>query len=132
MSKLKNVNQELSSTISAEVDNLVYQVKESTVGEVKKALIETNDSISLSCNEFQRKLLAEVNDSEKKMKAASENFSQGVDKINKALEDKLRELEDKQKSFFAFEGAKNFFFWFSQLVSLGALGLLIYFLFFKK
>jgi hypothetical protein len=126
------VNQELSSTISGEVDNLVYQVKDATVGEVKKALTETNDSISLSCNEFQRKLLAAVNDSEIKMKAASENFSQGVGKINVALDDKLRELEDKQKSFFAFEGAKHFFFWLSILINFGTFGLLIFFLFFKK
>jgi len=132
VSKLKNVNQELSTTITAEVDNLISQVKEATVREVRQSLKDTNDAINTSCNKFQRTLLTAVNDAETEMKATAENFNQEVDKINMALDEKLRELDSKQREFFAFEGAKSFFFWLSQLVSLGTFALLIYFLFFKK
>jgi hypothetical protein len=56
------------------------------------------------------------------MKVTAEKYSQEVDKINKALDDKLRELEHKQSKFFAFDGAKHFFFWLSLLANFGTFG----------
>jgi replicative DNA helicase len=107
-------------------------VRTATVEEVKQALKNTNDTINQSCNDFQRKLTTAVDTAETQMKVTAEKYSQEVDKINKALDNKLRELEDKQRQFFMFSGVKHFFFWLSQIVSFGTLALLIHFLFFKK
>jgi hypothetical protein len=132
VSKLKNANQEICTTITAEVDRLVEQVKTATVGEVKRSLQDTNDSINRSCNEFEHRLTTAVSTAEFQMKQAAEKYSQGVDKINAALDEKLQELNQKQKQFFTFEGAKSFFFWLSMIANFGTLGLLIHFLWGKK
>jgi t-SNARE complex subunit (syntaxin) len=110
------VNEELATTITVEVDRLLNQVRTATVGEVKDALRTTNDTITQSCSKFNQQLTGAADTTETQMKATVENFNQEVDRINMALCEKLRELESKQREFFAFEGAKHFSFGFHSLL----------------
>lgn len=126
------MNQELSDTITTEVDNLTNSVRSATVSEVKTSLRETNSSIYMATNDFKTKIIMVASEEEKRLKDTVNNFKKQTDEMNKALDEKLEEISSIQRRFFMFNGAKHFFFWFSQFVSFFTLGLLIYFLFFKK
>lgn len=126
------MNQDLSITITTEVDKLINRVQSATVSEVKDSLRETNSSISQATNDFKNKLIMAASEEEQRMNDTVRNFKTQTDEMKKALEEKLEEIKSTQRQFFMFNGIKQFFFWASQVVSLCTLGLLIYFIFFKK
>ncbi|MEG0900306.1 MAG: hypothetical protein RSF40_11435 [Oscillospiraceae bacterium] len=58
-------------------------------------------------------------------------YEKTVTSVLSRMKSHLRDFESSKRQFFQFDGAKNFFFWASQAVSFGTLGLLVYVLFFR-
>lgn len=79
-------------------------VKTAVVEQVNQAL-ENNNTVLTNL----------INQMDEKMK-----------EINKLMENRLVDFENKKRQFFMFNGIKNFLFWSSQVVSFATLGLLIW------
>lgn len=88
---------------------MTTNVKTAVVEQVSQALENNNNTLSNSINQMDEKMK----------------------EINKLMENRLVDFENKKRQFFMFNGIKNFLFWSSQVVSWGTLGLLIWIVFFK-
>lgn len=79
-------------------------VKTAVVEQVNQALENNNTVLENSINQMDEKMK----------------------EINKLMENRLVDFENKKRQFFMFNGIKNFLFWSSQVVSFATLGLLIW------
>lgn len=120
VSKLKNVNQELSITISDQVFDLVDSVRSATVAEVQAALTANKQELGTATVELHRTL-----------QATGQKMESTVSQIEKRLDSKLSELETKQRRFFAMDGFKHYVFWSLPVIQLAEIALLVWLLFFK-
>lgn len=87
-------------------------------------------------DKIRKEIMAEVKTSlaanKRSIEQAASDMDSKMKEVNELMENQLNEFNYKKKQFFRFDGVKNFFFWFSQAISIITLGLLVYFLFFKR
>lgn len=107
--KMENVNNLLNKNIQTTITELTSDIRNATVTEVKESLDFIN---------------AELKQETEAIRADAKN-------IHDFMVSELNDFEARKRRFFMFDGAKNFFFWFSQVVGIFSFGLLVYFVFFK-
>lgn len=117
---MKNVNESLSHTISAQLSKLVNSVQEATVAEVKYSLRENENNLREATDRFEEIL-----------NRTCEKFDKDMTAIEKKLDQKVVDLERQQRRFFTFHGVKHVVFWLQPLLSLVTLGLVVWSIFFK-
>lgn len=120
VASLKTVNQSLTDTISSQISELVDSVRAATVEEVQAALAADRAALTRATADFQAKLTE-----------CGENFENKTADIESRLDTKLKELEQKQRRFFAFNGVKHIVFWAQPFLTFVGIALLVWFLFFQ-
>lgn len=88
--------------------------------EVKNALQGNIRALQTNVAEYEKRIDELISKTDEQMK-----------EVNDKMQKHLWDFEEKKRKFFHFDSAKNIFFWASQAVSFGTLGLLVYFLFFR-
>lgn len=110
----------LSNEIEATLTALKDNIKAECSKEIKNALQGNIRALQTNVAEYEKRINELISKTDEQMK-----------EVNDKMQKHLWDFEEKKRKFFHFDSAKNIFFWSSQAVSFGTLGLLVYFLFFR-
>lgn len=120
VSNLKSSNKLLTVSIESTIEGLRGRIQTECSQEIRVALKENTSLLNTYISNYDKTVNSLIN-----------NTNETMLDVNEKMQKHLYEFDSKKKQFFMFDGIKNFFFWASQVVSFGTLGLLIYFLFVK-